>query len=108
MASNLDGADRSAMARDMNTVPDFIRDQKAHAFACFMRGETPAAISIHFPVNSLTRFSKMTLAERSLVRDRNRMAYANPIGSSDSSPESATDEAADPGSRRSRRDPDAP
>ena len=108
MAARLPSADRTAMARDMNTTPDFIRDQTVGSFACFMRGETRSAISTYFPLNALKRFGAMTAAERSQVRDRNRTAYANPIGSSESSPQSPADEAADPGSRRSRRDPDAP
>lgn len=37
MAARLEGADRSAMARDMNTAPDFIRDQKIGSFATFVR-----------------------------------------------------------------------
>ncbi|KYK43221.1 hypothetical protein A1D31_38305 [Bradyrhizobium liaoningense] len=108
MVTRLDSADRSAMARDMNTTPDFIRDQPDYSFACFMRGETRSAISVRFPLNALKRFGSMTPAERSLVRDRNRTTYANPIGSSDSSPKAATNEAASLGTRRSRRDPDAP
>lgn len=109
MAALLESGDRSAMARDMNSTPDFIRDLPDWSFACFMRGETRAAISIRFPPNALKRFGVMTPAERCLVRDRNRTAYANPIGSSDASPRSeSSDEAANPRSQRSRRDPDAP
>ena len=77
MAARLEGADRSAMARDMNTVPDFIRDQKIGSFATFVRGETPSAISMHFPLNALSRFERMTAEERAIVRKRNRDAYSN-------------------------------
>jgi hypothetical protein len=73
----LEGSDPSAMARDMNTAPDFIRDQKIGSFATFVRGETPTAISMHFPLNALSRFERMTAEERRIVRQRNRDAYSN-------------------------------
>ena len=107
MAAQLDSADRTTMARDMNTTPDFIRDQTVGAFACFMRGETRTAISTRFPLNALKQFGIMTPAERSQVRDRNRMAYANPVGTSESSSQSTADHADDSETRRTRRDPDA-
>jgi hypothetical protein len=108
MAARLDSADRAAMARDMNTTPDFIRDQTVGAFACFLRGETRAAISARFPLNALMRFGTMTPPERRHVRDRNRTAYANPVGTADPSPQSTANHADDPDTRRARRDPDAP
>ena len=37
------------MARDMNTVPDFIRDQTVGSFAVFIRDPTPTALSMRFP-----------------------------------------------------------
>jgi hypothetical protein len=79
MAARLEGADRSAMARDMSTVPDFIRDQKTGSFAVFVRDETPSAISMHFPLEALKRFSSMTPAERAIVRRRNREKYAGSV-----------------------------
>jgi hypothetical protein len=106
MAARLEGSDRSAMARDMNTVPDFIRDQKTGSFATFVRGETPSAISMRFPLNALSRFERMTAEERTIVRQRNRDAYSNCV-------ELATEpstESQDPRSKRNekrRRDPDA-
>jgi hypothetical protein len=60
MAARLKGSDRSTIARDMNTVPDFIRNQKIGSFAVFVRSETPSAISMHFPLNALSRFERMT------------------------------------------------
>lgn len=108
MAARLDSADRTAMARDMNTTPDFIRDQTVGAFACFMRGETPAAISTRFPLNSLKRFGTMTPAERSQVRDRNRAAYANPlVDPSDPLQNGPPSDDAPSGGKQPRRDPDA-
>jgi hypothetical protein len=53
MAARLGAADRSTMARDMNTVPDFIRDQNIGSFATFIQDKTPQAISMHFPLNAL-------------------------------------------------------
>jgi hypothetical protein len=106
MAARLEGTDRGAMARDMNTFPDFIRDQKTGSFAVFVRGETPSAISMHFPLNALARFEAMTSEERALVRQRNRARYAGPAD-----PEAPKGNAAGPSasaqSRRPRRDPDA-
>jgi hypothetical protein len=108
MAARLEGADRSAMARDMNTVSDFIRDQKTGSFAVFVRGETPSAISMHFPLHALARFERMTDEERAFVRDQNRATYA---GHGDAEPPRARDhdpqtDAAGP-VRKRRRDPDA-
>jgi hypothetical protein len=107
MAARLEGADRSAMARDMNTVPDFIRDQKIGSFATFVRGETPSAISMHFPLNALSRFERMTETERAIVRQRNREAYSNHIDAEPSrepTPESRSPDK--DSSKRRRRDPD--
>jgi hypothetical protein len=80
MASRLAGGDVSAMARDMNTVPDFIRDQSVGSFAVFIRDATPAgAISMHFPVTPLSRFTHMRADEFTIVRDRNRDLYARHV-----------------------------
>jgi len=109
MAARLEGADRSAMARDMNTIPDFIRDQKIGSFASFVRGETPQAISMHFPLNALTRFERMTAEERESVRRRNREIYANPINSQPQAKRSNDPEQQPPPSnspRKPRRDAD--
>ena len=64
------------MARDMNTVPDFIRDQTVGSFAVFIRDATPTAISMRFPPNPLSRFAHMRADEQAIVRDRNREMYA--------------------------------
>lgn len=106
MAAALESSDRSAMARDMNTVPDFIRDQKVGSFACFMRGHTQSAISMRFPLNALSKFEVMTPSERAIVRDRNRAAYANPVGAEETRrPESAPGDEPKPNGRGPRRDP---
>lgn len=99
MAARLEGADRSAMARDMNTVPDFIRDQPLGSFATFIRGETPSAISMRFPFNTLSRLPRMSDDEWRIVRDRNRALYANPI-------EGVSAGGAPPPKSRPRRDAD--
>lgn len=107
MAARLEGADRSAMARDMNTIPDFIRDQNVGSFACFMRGETPTAISLHFPLDALSRFERMTPAERTIVRDRNRATYASRAeGFNAEEPHTARSASRD-APRSDRRDPDS-
>jgi hypothetical protein len=107
MAARLEGADRSAMARDMNTVPDFIRDQKVGAFATLVRGETPHAISMRFPLNPLARFPRMSAGQWTFVRDRNRALYANEAADA---PHASIDPSAPakPPPRRPRADPDAP
>jgi hypothetical protein len=108
MAARLEGADRASMARDMSTVPDFIRDQKTGAFAVFVRGETPSAISMHFPLNALSRFKTMTAEERRIVRQRNRDAYANPLGQQSArAHESARSNGTASSQQHHRRDPDA-
>ena len=105
MAARLEGADRSAMARDMNTVPDFIRDQKIGSFATFVRGETSSAISMHFPLNALSRFERMTEGERSVLRRRNREAHSN-LNQPAPEPPPRSDDPQSNGNEKRRRDPD--
>jgi hypothetical protein len=96
------------MSRDMNCSPDFIKDQQVGSFASFVRGETPAAISMHFPLDPLSKFSTMAVAERKTVLARNRAIYANPIVSESKDAKNEKPEA-EVENRRSndRRDPDA-
>ena len=104
MAARLEGADRAAMARDMNTVPDFIRDQKTGSFAAFVRGETSSAISMHFPLNALSRFEGMSEAERAIVRQRNRETYSNRLGPAAAPSKSGQSRSNQ--EKKNRRDPD--
>ena len=83
MAARLDAGDRSAMARDMNTVPDFIRDQTVGSFAVFIRDPTPTTLSMRFPANPLSRFTHMRADEETIVRDRNRELYARHVPASE-------------------------
>jgi hypothetical protein len=107
MAASIEGADRSAMARDMNTAPDFIRDQNIGSFATFVRGMTPHAISMRFPQNALSRFARMTEAERTVVRQRNRQAYANPVGEKSEQSGERSEHPRETHARPKCRDPDA-
>lgn len=109
MASRLEGTDRATMARDMNTTPDFIRDQPIGSFAVFVRGQTPSAISMHFPADALSRFETMSPHEQAIVRDRNRTTYANPLIAEFRAAAAAEAPAAKgaPPPKRPRRDPDA-
>jgi hypothetical protein len=108
MAARLDAADRSAMARDMNTVPDFIRDQTVGSFAVFMRDPTPTVLSMRFPPNPLSRFTHMRADEQAIVRDRNRKIYARRVPTSDTPAEPPGNATTPPPSGRSGRgrDPD--
>ncbi len=108
MAARLGGADLSAMARDMNTVPDFIRDQTVGSFAIYIRDATPAAISMRFPANPLARFAHMRADEQAIVRDRNREMYARHVPSSDAPPDPPKKPGAPPppGESARRRDPE--
>jgi hypothetical protein len=76
MAARLDAGDRTAMARDMNTVPDFIRDQPLGSFAVFFRDPTAMLLSMRFPPDPLARFAHMRADEQAIIRDRNREMYA--------------------------------
>lgn len=105
MAARLEGADPSAMARDMNTVPNFIRDQQIGSFATFVRGKTPQAISMYFPLNALSRFERMTEAERTIVRQRNREVYSNRAERATEPPRKSDDPRSN-GDEKRRRDPD--
>jgi len=107
MVSRLESADRSAMARDMNTAPDFIRDQKVGSFATFVRDATPQAISMRFSMNALSRFAPMTDAERAIVRTRNRDMYATTVEKKrDRQQESSPDSARTAAPKSKRRNPD--
>jgi hypothetical protein len=108
MAARLDAADRSAMARDMNTVPDFIRDQTVGSFAVFMRDPTPTVLSMRFPPNPLSRFTHMRADEQAIVRDRNRQMYARRLPAFDTPGDPPNNAATPPPSGRSGRghDPD--
>jgi hypothetical protein len=107
MAASIEGADRSAMARDMNTTPDFIRDENIGSFATFVRGVTPHAISMRFPQNALSRFARMTEAERTIVQQRNRQAYANPVGENSEPMEGRSEHTRETPFKSKLRDPDA-
>ena len=109
MAAKLAGADVSAMARDMNNVPDFIRDQTVGSFAVFVRDVTPAAISMRFPEKPLARFAHMRADEEQIVRDRNRELYARPLnasGPSDDPPPEREEPKPSRGPSKRRRDPE--
>ncbi len=109
MAARLDAGDRSAMARDMNTVPDFIRDQTVGSFAVFIRDPIPTALSMRFPATPLSRFTHMRADEQAIVRDRNRELYARHIPATDAPREPPSDPDPPPSSGKSGRgrDPDA-
>jgi hypothetical protein len=97
MASQLDAADRSAMARDMNTTPDFIRDQSIGSFAVFIRNPVATTLSMRFPKDALARFPYMRADEEQLVRDRIREQYARymPMPEPDDTPVEPTDPSSD-------------
>jgi hypothetical protein len=105
MAARLDSGDRTVMARDMNTVPDFIRDQTVGSFAVFMRDPTPTLLSMRFPKKPLSRFTHMRADEQTIVRDYNRARYARYVPSSGETPKPAPKRDAPPppsGTRRVR------
>jgi len=108
MAARIDAGDRAVMARDMNTIPDFIRDQRVGSFATYMRDQTASAISLHFPFNPLKNYPSMSNADWITVRDRNRSTYASSLSSGDGGPKSSERNQDEPKGPRSRRDPDKP
>ena len=87
MAARLDAGDRSAMARDMNTVPDFIRDQTVGSFAVFFRDPAPTLLSMRFPERPLARFRHMRADEEAIVREQNRERYARYVPFDDDEPQ---------------------
>lgn len=108
MAARLDAGDRSAMARDMNTMPDFIRDQTVGSFAVFIRDPIPTTLSMRFPKEPFARFAHMRADEERIVRDRNRELYARPVqssGPSDDPPRKSEEPPQSNGGKR-RRDPE--
>ena len=108
MAARLDSGDRVAMARDMNTVPDFIRDQPVGSFVVSIRDPTPTTLSMHFPAAPLSRFRHMRADEEQVVRDRIREKYARHVPFD--SPAEEPPQPSEPSPKRSgsrKRDPDA-
>lgn len=109
MAARLDAGDRAVLARDMNTAPEFIRDQAVGSFAVFIRDVTERAISMRFPPDPLARFTHMRADEEAIVRDRNRELYARHVPFS-GAPREPRDHASEPppaGPTRKGRDPDS-
>jgi len=109
MAARLDAGDRAAMARDMNTTPDFIRDQTVGSFAVFIRDPTPTTLSMRFPKKPLARFAHMRADEERIVRDRNRELYARPVnasGPTDDPPQEREEPKPSRGASKRRRDPE--
>jgi hypothetical protein len=108
MAARLDSGDHTAMAREMNAVPDFIRDQPVGSFAVFIRDPSPTLLSMRFPPEPLARFAHMRADEETIVRDRNRELYARYVpfsnGKADPGDEPKTPPSSTP--KGKRRDPD--
>jgi len=108
MAARLDSGDRTVMARDMNTVPDFIRDQPIGSFAVFIRDPTPTTLSMRFPINPLSRFRHMRADEEQIVRERIRETYARHVPFEEPTDEQiASRDPSPPRPNRKARDPDA-
>jgi hypothetical protein len=65
---------------------------------------------MHFPLETLRRFERMSHEERDVVRERNRELYANPLSdephTSDRRDTKAGDDQPSRPSRRPRRSPD--
>jgi hypothetical protein len=108
MAARLDAGDRTAMARDMNTVPDFIRDQPVGSFSAFIRDPAPITLSMRFPRDPLARFSHMRADEFAIVRDTNRELYARyaPLDEKPEAPRSQEKPKPPPRGRTRGHDPD--
>jgi hypothetical protein len=107
MGALLEYPDDTAMARYMNTVPNFFRDLSIYSFAVFVRRVTPSAISMRFPFEALSRFETMNEAESNIVRQQNREMYSRRLEpDAPSQPNSNTSsESGSPDGRRG--DPDA-
>jgi hypothetical protein len=75
-ASKVSDAAAHALARDMGTTPEFIRDQPPYHFAAFIRGFTNNALSIRIPHTDMNRMRRMTATEHAAVRQHLREKYA--------------------------------
>ena len=97
------------MARDMNTVPDFIRDQPVGSFAVFIRDPSPTLLSMRFPPDPLARFAHMRADEEAIVRDRNRELYARYVPFTSGKPDPDEEPKTPPpsSSKGQRRDPES-
>jgi hypothetical protein len=107
MASNLEGTDPLAMARDMGTNQEFIRAQGIGSFAVFVRNVTPTAIAMKFPPDPLAKYPRMSETESAIVRQRNREAYANPVEPEPDRANSSKTDRKDEPPPGQKRDPDA-
>ena len=84
MAGGISDRDARALAPDMRTTPDFLSAQRKDSanpprwsqFACYVRNQTPSAVSLQVPFGTLERAPKMSAKALTKLKARNRKRYA--------------------------------
>ena len=84
MAGGVSDRDARALAPDMRTTPDFLVAQRKDnanpprwsQFACYVRNQTPSAVSLQVPFGTLESAPKMSAKRLTKLKARNRARYA--------------------------------
>ncbi|MEM9839495.1 MAG: ATP-binding protein [Pseudomonadota bacterium] len=77
-AGGVSNKDARALAPMLGCDAGLIERQPKLSFAASIRGVTPAAAPLQFPVGYLEALPRMSAAERAALRDRTRERYAQP------------------------------
>ena len=86
MAAKLPDGDRRAMASQMQTTPEFIRERDIHSFALWTSG-AQSAVAVNVPVGRLHDSPMMSDTEFVAVRDLMRRKYSWQVPSTASGPQ---------------------
>ena len=78
-AGGVSDKDAHALARNMSAEPAFILQQSKGTFASYIRNYTKNAVSLQFPLTSLSKKPRMTSADRAGVLAELREKYAVPL-----------------------------
>lgn len=80
MAAHLHDANASALARNMGTTPDFIRDVPPYVFAAYVRGLTKEATTFSVPPVDFAKMPRMSKPEANALRREMRERFSMGAG----------------------------
>ena len=78
MAGGVSARDARALAGQMSTDADMIKDQPKGTYATYIRGLTERAVPISIPFFVLENLPKASTQEIDAVREHSRKSYAEP------------------------------
>ena len=96
-AGGVSAKDARTLASMLYCEPRLIETQGKGSFAAHIRGVTPSALPLRFPMGHLERRPRMTKSERAALQDRMRALYA--VHYADLTGNRPKDETADPAER---------